>query len=505
MKPAPAVSLEELHNRILAFIARCTLAHPVLKEEGGEPLLLDPARFELSLRSGKLLLEAWDDARSVVLRITGLKRETADELVLRYRRFGTGESSVRILASDKAEKDLRREAARGRFAERLTRMLAQTFPGWKTGRLSTERDLAHSFSAQMARVCLSRGQPMWAVAGCGEDEGESASDAALAQGLAWLDHVRHLCAARRPGKSAHLAAGLKLFVPERFVEPSALRWPYLNTEIAQYELYCFNPAGEIRAVEAADSGNLRTTVTPPTQAVAAAPASLHLMKTLAALPGVELRSRPPLGFTCAVRGLVFARASHDGAFFGFGADWHPLTPTSAAEARRLAGEIVRVRVADSPNRRHSFYTAHPERWLESELLADISRLSAEFDPRFVYSQVVTTAGRERGIIDLLAVTRAGRLAVIELKATADLNLPLQALDYWIGVQWHHARGEFRRLGYFPGIELTSEPPLLFLVAPAYEFHSLNEIVLRYVSPAVPVRKIGLNHEWRQGVIRVATL
>ncbi len=274
MKPASAVSLEQLQEHILAFIARCTLAHPVLKEDGGEPLLLDAGRFELTLRSGKLLLEAWDNARSVVLRITGLKRETADELVLRYRRFGAGESSVRILASGKAEKDLQHEAARGRFAQRLTRMLAQTFPGWKTEHLSTERDLARSFSVHVARVCLSRGEAMWAVAGCGEEEGESAGDAALAQGLAWLDRVRHLCAARRPGKRAHLAAGLKLFVPERFLEPSALRWPYLNTEIAQYELYSFDAAGDIRLVEVSDFGNVRTTIAPPTQAVVAAPAAL---------------------------------------------------------------------------------------------------------------------------------------------------------------------------------------------------------------------------------------
>ena len=80
------------------------------------------------------------------------------------------------------------------------------------------------------------------------------------------------------------------------------------------------------------------------------------------------------------------------------------------------------------------------------------------------------AGGERGILDLLAVDHAGRLAVVELKASADLHLPLQALDYWIRVKWHLDRGEFGRAGYFPGIELRPEPPRLLLVAPSLEFH-----------------------------------
>src|SRR5207237_1552718 len=44
-----------------------------------------------------------------------------------------------------------------------------------------------------------------------------------------------------------------------------------------------------------------------------------------------------------------------------------------------------------------------------------------------------------------------------------IHLPLQGLDYWSRVAWHHARGEFHRFGYFSGKELSPEPPLLLLV------------------------------------------
>ena len=68
------------------------------------------------------------------------------------------------------------------------------------------------------------------------------------------------------------------------------------------------------------------------------------------------------------------------------------------------------------------------------------------------------------MIDVLTVTREGRLAVVELKADEDIH-PLQGLDYWSRVARHHARGEFQRFGYFLGRELSRERPLLFLVAP----------------------------------------
>jgi hypothetical protein len=97
----------------------------------------------------------------------------------------------------------------------------------------------------------------------------------------------------------------------------------------------------------------------------------------------------------------------------------------------------------------------------------------------------------------LAVDHDGRLAVIELKASEDVHLPLQALDYWMRVQWHLERGEFTSSGYFPGRLLHPEPPRLLLVSPALDFHPSNEWVLRYFSPRIPVERIGVGLEWRK--------
>ncbi len=103
------------------------------------------------------------------------------------------------------------------------------------------------------------------------------------------------------------------------------------------------------------------------------------------------------------------------------------------------------------------------------------------------------------MIDVLAATREGRLAVIELKADEDIHLPLQGLDYWARVRWHQQRGEFQRFGYFAGRELSQKPPLLMLVAPALHIHPATDTLLRYLSPEIEWQMVAVDERWREGV------
>jgi hypothetical protein len=84
--------------------------------------------------------------------------------------------------------------------------------------------------------------------------------------------------------------------------------------------------------------------------------------------------------------------------------------------------------------------------------------------------VFANAGGEHGILDLLTVTRSGRLAVLELKATEHIHLPLQSAGYWLRIRRHLADEDFSRYGYFTGITLQPAPPLVYLVAPLLRFH-----------------------------------
>jgi hypothetical protein len=142
------------------------------------------------------------------------------------------------------------------------------------------------------------------------------------------------------------------------------------------------------------------------------------------------------------------------------------------------------------------YTRQPEAWLEAQVRARLDSIDASLALRPVYGQVPQFAAGERGIVDLLAVSITGRLEVIEVKATQDIHLPLQALDYWMRVKWHLDRGEFTGRGYFPGIPLSAEPPRLLLIAPALEYHPTNEILLRYFSREVEVERFGVGLNWR---------
>jgi hypothetical protein len=199
-----------------------------------------------------------------------------------------------------------------------------------------------------------------------------------------------------------------------------------------------------------------------------------------------------------VRGLEFGRL-RDG-LLTFGLDQQVRADASHfAEVERLAAGIARLRSAGSPDRGNPLWRRHPERWLESQVRANLEALDATLWREPVYGQVPAVAGVERGVIDLLAADRGGRLAVLELKASQDLHLPLQALDYWMRVKWHAERGEFAAQGYFPGIPLMPAPPRLLLVAPAMEFHPTTEAILRHFDPGIEVERLGLAVEWQKGV------
>lgn len=98
-------------------------------------------------------------------------------------------------------------------------------------------------------------------------------------------------------------------------------------------------------------------------------------------------------------------------------------------------------------RGHPLYRAAPERWLETLVMADPAKLDARLDPRYRYSQVPAVAA-DRGLLDLLGVTHDGRLVVIELKASEDIHLPLQAVDYWLRARRHSARAIFLCMDIF---------------------------------------------------------
>src|ERR1019366_4266572 len=88
-------------------------AQPVVLDEGEHPLRLLQGQWSLSEWNGRTLFEAWDDRRNLARRITGLKEQRRDRLVLTTERFpkAAGELRIADLAAERGKK--RRDDRRG--------------------------------------------------------------------------------------------------------------------------------------------------------------------------------------------------------------------------------------------------------------------------------------------------------------------------------------------------------------------------------------------------------
>jgi hypothetical protein len=147
---------------------------------------------------------------------------------------------------------------------------------------------------------------------------------------------------------------------------------------------------------------------------------------------------------------------------------------------------------------HPYYRYRPERWLESLVLKEHTRINPDFISP-IYAQVPTLLGGERRILDLLTATRSGRLAIVELKVAKKLGILFQALEYWTRVRIHSEHGDFQRRGYFTGENLRKVEPLVYLVAPLFEYHSVLSTIRRHLDVGVRFECVGVNLNWREGL------
>ena len=474
-------SAEEIRARIEAFLNQAR--QPALFEPGEDLLPLSGGNFALELHGSRLTLQAWDRSRNLTRRVLTISEASAARLELGIERFPRREGRLFLLdLARRGGSEFGRRSTRLVFRERFRLFLKRQFPEWKLAELSAEPNLEFSLSPAFPRAFLRHGQHAWASLACppGGDSG-----AALTFGLIWLTYLR----ARERRVTFE---GLALYLPAGTERTAALRLLCLDPAI-RFELFAYSEQDFVARVDPRDHGNLDTRLEPCRRP---APNAVDLWQPVTSLAAVEQVAKPDGRVSLRVRGLEFAELSDAGLQFGL-VERRPAASYHQPEIRSLVEELACARAPESADHAHELYRRNPEAWLESQVRSQIETVDASLIPSPIYDQVPAFAGGERGILDLLAVDRAGRLAVLELKASADLHLPLQALDYWIRVKWHLDRGEFESYGYFPRIELSREPPRLLLVAPSLEFHPTTETVLEYFSPTVPVERIGLAVEWRK--------
>jgi len=352
-------------------------------------------------------------------------------------------------------------------------------------------------------LCL-RGGAGFAVLGVNVEESQAAIDGAVTFGILWLDYCRQRHAAAR------VIEGLKLFVPWGTSAIARERMAHLNHEAAQWQLWEFEEReGTVTRLDTADRGNVETRLAHRVDETAARARFASSIRQIAGVaPQAEIAVLSAAEIAFRLHGLEFARARLEpeaGSFrmaeqvtFGIGPRETLLTETNTADFEQWLRDAAAIR-QPAGQRTHPLWRIAPERWLESVVVQDVGALDDRLDGDCLYSQVPAFAASDRAMIDVLGVTREGRLAVLELKADEDIHLPLQGVDYWARVEWHRARGEFQRFGYFPGRQLADSPPLLLLVSPALHVHPTSDILLKYLTPEIDVTLVGIDEHWREGL------
>lgn len=481
--------------------------HPgaAVLEDGRVLFDLRLAQCSVLAEHGRCLLHLWSGERNLVRAVAAAepRRQT---LRLETRRFGQSRPQMLTLVPDP---DFRtptaRDTARRRYLRGLEQALARQFPEWIPESFRSAMDMGHSFGPAYARGLLTRGQSAFAVIGVGPEELPSVIDGALTLGILWLEHCRQHSAGRR------VVQGLKVVLPTGCAALTRTRMTMLNRDVAQWELYELHSGlGEMSACAA--DGNFDVELLHAFDARAALErcggAVEHLRPLLppGLLAETEVRARSGTEIAFSLHGLEYARIRHGlaaGSFtrrneitFGAGPSETVLDASTEGLFRELMGRLCQGRHPAAPVS-DPLFRLQPERWLEAVLRRDLSVVDPELGGGPVYSQVPAFSAGGRTLLDLLTVTRGGRLAVIEVKADDDLHLPLQAVDYWWRVRELHRTGEFVRRGYFPGLELSGEDPLLYLVAPSLHIHPANETVLRHLARCVPWELIGLGERWRE--------
>jgi hypothetical protein len=479
-------SIDEAYVELTRFLAHAK--HPAIVEPGQDPIPLIAGAYNVDRSGERLFLEAWTRDRTLSRRLTGLLESTRHASRFVIERFGKKEGVLEIvdLAAPNAEVTKRR-AARHTYREQFRRSLLRQFPGWRIAELSVEADLENSLSPAYPRAVLRKGDTAHAAIGCPPQANDV--DGVLTSGLIWLDYVR-----KRDRRMT--VTGLAVFLPEDRHRAVCLRMLYLRNDQTTWAAYVYSDRMEDR-VDLRDYGNITTVL--PLRGRGISREQECWIGRFSAISNVTQREEHGGAVSWAVHGLEFARwESKKGLMFGIETK-ERASESNAAEVEALARELVRLRSAKAGDRANPLFTRKPELWLESQVQAALRDVDATLDAAPVYRQAPALTCGDRSVLDLLAVDYAGRLAVVEVKASEDLHLPLQALDYWIRVHWHAARDDFRSSGYFPGKALQAQPPRLLLVAPALHFHPTTQALIDHFAPDVEVDTIGLAMNWREDI------
>jgi hypothetical protein len=464
------------------------------------PVPLRKGEWELSAAHGRAHLSYWTERGSLTWRVVAWEW-TGERLRLDVtRRMGAERTTLELVPRASVRAGLAAvRAARLRLCEQLAALACTSLTGAQVERVRLSAGARRNEPGRYARIVLRRGRELIAVTGAVVEAQASDADALLTSALIWWTRLQ------RQARFAGLRR-LWLVVARELIEATGERVALLRAEM-QCDCTLF-------ARDETWQTLTPTKVPELSSLLAVAPRELRakqegLSETAARIVALAPEAIDVMharyGETLRFHGLAFARVrrtmGREHVWFGTDARRRLLTEANWSELAKLLAELNTHRTPDAPDRRHALYAAAPEAWLESLLRRRITQLDpglilAPLHAQFRPAQKSSTSARH---VDLLALRRDGRLAVIELKVSADATLALQGADYWRRVEAHRRAGHIARARLFGDLKIADEPPLVYLVAPVFRFHRAFQTLARFISPEIELYRFDLNEDWRVGV------
>jgi hypothetical protein len=342
----------------------------------------------------KPLLHLWSEQYHLTRRVLAITDRSETRLALAVERFGRGKPDRLEFVRLDFERPAR-ELSREEFCERLRRILSEQFPDETVASLTTSPDLEHSLSGNYARGILRRGSSEWAVLAVPDGESADVVEGSLAFALLWLERLR--------SSSRHSSvAGVRLMVPKGPPRTVAQRIRALDPKLP-LELYERDPDNEtIHKMDARGAGNVDSWLVPHRETQMLLDRALPAFDEIIAMAPQAISVHPEVAqreVWLRFRGLPMARWEEGRVFFGLGNAGKELMPASHQRLVQLLKSLESPRNAVASDTRHALYCSQPERWLEFLVSADVTRIDAALDPRFVYTQVLANTGGEHGILD----------------------------------------------------------------------------------------------------------
>jgi hypothetical protein len=490
-----------------------------ISEDGRAPIEVNRAEFDFSVAHGRLIFSCWTERGSRAWRITKWNWK-GDKLQLQAsRRMGAEVTTIELVPRASA-KALAASVAAARQArcERVADLVAQTsvcdssddghrlksVPPAKIERAVLSPGMRRDQPGRYARIILRLPRERIAVTATVAQSDARNVDSLFSSALLWF--IRLQSSPKRPSLTR-----LLMVVEGNVLEAARQRHVLLRESLRQrIELAEIDDdwtrVEPTRRWERKYLWRKRLGRFPPVHDDELSESARKIVREAPeAIDVVSARH----GQTLRFHGLPFARVrrvmDRDRVWFGIeGSRRRALDEYHQRDWTKLLRDLQTYRTESCRDRRHWFYRAAGEAWLESILRRNISKLDPGLIVAPLHAQFRTSHGgaiRTGGArpIDLLALRYDGRLVVIELKVSEDREHVFQGVDYWRRVEAHRRRGHISAAKLFGDREISDESPLVYLVAPALRFHPSFATLARTIAADIEIYRFDINEDWRAGV------